>query len=458
MVAAETEHHTDLLRVNPGVIIFLEEATETLRPYIRLGAFRQQFGMHSMHSLARNAANVEELQQAIAVQHKRLDIRISQEVAVFAVAPSADADAFLKLLRDIDRALSMLPDVRVRLHCFSLLRERREAEAWINCVSAFRQSTAVAGGGAWLLSRRFRGAVLDDVRSYPVLANLLLLFALTGSSRFAPEKCFDSVRVQAPFNVYVAGLQSYLTPPLESIAERLLDDAVWEHLKPEFSSAVVQRLKEARASTSFEEFLIQAARGAVDVEGIASALESWIPSVASPKREMLERMALDTRRALATSTLPFPHPPMGRHAFERVFPVMQNADVRETAHAEALRILDLFPVPLPMYFVDPRHSARILEALKQVRTVALEHIRERLSKGFYEWAEVEERQWMRANISPSGAVQCIQDAVGLQHLGSEAMTFTFLAPALTRDLREELYPDAATITCLELLQLYPQAL
>jgi hypothetical protein len=427
-------------QINSGLVVFLNEASTTVRTRVQFTA-QPRIQVHSASELDSRSATVSEIQQAIALADGQTDITISRGVDIFCVSPTANLppfEWFLGILRD---ALLTMEHVEIRLHCFGVLSdEQSEIVRWKPKLEYFRRFH----GGAYLLSSSFQGVRLDRIRSYALLARLVEVFALTGTSRIAPQECFSVRRETSPFQVYVAGLESFASPPYQTAAEYLLDSMLWDELGtslPILTNDIASRFNER----TVEHWLLRAAASSSSLEEMVLALRAhrshspWIGEVALDLQSAIVNLRRDQPKAERL------------HALEQVVIPYEDHTMLTAARHHARSIFDVFPFPIHPFFLrtPPRTEAAHRIAAERVRQRDI--LAKEIRKNFYAESLRRHREWLPPMSAAQTDVSNVAAAYDIRNPGSSLLASCHLDPAISGDLREELCPGSDRIQFLHLM-------
>ena len=441
------------VRLNPAVMLFLNESETTIKPRLVLGASRAKFALHGINEGAPASAAISELRQAIATQHEGLDVRIARGVDVFCVAPESGPRLFRWLVRLLDEALVMKvdPDLQIRLHYLATLSESRgEIPEWLATVPGIEKSSGIRGGGVYLVSDYFRGVAVDRLRSYPVLARTMQVMALTGASRPATAFRFSGRRGSSKFGLFVAGLESYCCPPFRASAEYLMDKAIWLHMLEGFSSELQRRIVAYKGEFSpscIEHWLLQVGRNSADLRMLVQSLNDARDG--SPQNTLLEGLALDVTRSTANAAHFGPPQPPGLHAFEKLFPLFEIPVLLQEASRAASELLETFPLPLHPFFVRQHPSVLSAEICRE-RSRACDQIVGAIAKEFRGWALRSHSEWLPWNRSEARDIEALSNALRLPGIANCVHQSCHLDPSVSRDSREELCAGLESIQFLHL--------
>ena len=443
-----------MLRLNPAVMVFLNESETTVKPRLALGSNWTNFGIHGINEAAPISAAISELRQAIATQHERLDITIARGVDVFCASPEPGPRLFLWLVGLLREALATGggATLQIRLHYLATLSEsREEIPEWVKTVENLQRTPGIQGGGAYLVSDYFRGIAVDRLRSYPILARAMQTMALTGASRPATTFRFSEHRTSSTFGVYAAGLESYRCYPFRVTAEYFVDSALWLHMLDRFSELHprIAAYKGIFPPSCIEHWLLKVGETSAHFEELAQSLKDAAAGFA--QSALLESLALDVTRSTTNATLSPPRPP-ALHAFERLFMPFDDAVLRESAWRAASALLDTFPLPLHPFFIR-QHPSRLNNEVCKERARACDSMVADLTRAFRTWAFSCHSEWLPPNTSEARRLDAVNKALRLPAVTDQVFESCHLDPLVSRDSREELCAGLENIQFLHLMAL-----
>jgi len=429
--------------VNASVAVFLNEAATAIRPQLK---FRGTNGgsakvrVHAALEGVPRSTTISEIQQAIVHAHETADVTISEGIDIYCTANSArpaEFDWFRGILRD---ALACLPDITVRLHCFGVLSdEQDEISQWRRVAALFHEFR----GGAYLLSRRFREIKLDRVRTYGVLASIVELFASTGKSRFAPYSSFSVRRESSPFQVYVAGVESFTAPAHEKTAEWLFDTQLFARLS---AALPLNRPPEWNPDPrTVEHWLLRAAGCSYSFAEMVETLRRW-----GGTEPLAYDLSLEVQKAItnAPSSPPAASP---RHVLETAVNTYEAPTVISAARGATESLFRAFPFPMHPLFLRAHRQALMTATIDRLRRGQCEMLAELLRKTFYTEAQRIHRSWFPPNSSTDADAATAAAAFDVRAPGRMVFSTCHLDPTVSEDEREELCAGAERIRFLYLI-------
>ena len=439
---------------NGGLLVFLNETAQTVRPRVLSGADGLRFSLLNVSDSIPGSATASELRQLILHQHLNLDVQSGPGLDVYFVTASSDPGSlihFVRLLNQVGEQTS-IQDIPIRAHGFALAPPR-ESGRWRSAFLELRGSKRLSGGGIYLLSTVFNGTTLDPLRSYPVLARLMRVFALTAKSRFQGGKSFTELHRGNNSGFYLAGLESYVCPPFAASAKYLLDQALFQHLHPVFSRDLKEGI-EANANDyrpdRIEHWLLSAARKSQDLPELSDRLHEMSTSGTN---RLLAGLAVDVTRALTYGTH-LQRPEAARsHCLDKAFPLWADAELATATDAFALASIRAFPLPLHPFF-QARHPSALQAQIMQSHADGCKDIASQIRRHFYRWVVSSHRNWLPPNVGAKTASTILTRALGLQPR-DDLKTFAscHVDPSVSQDARDELCEGPETIDFLHLLSI-----
>jgi hypothetical protein len=338
---------------------------------------------------------------------------------------------------------------------------------WLELFDQVAKSGTASGGGLILLSSRFRDVTLDRRATYPVLSRLMRTFAYTRKRGFPADDKFAAWRNRRTYGIHLAVLEGYVCQHPLTFAEYLVDNAIWRHLYPAFSS-YVRQLFQVNSSRSlgplggvFEADILKAAETAKGIEDVAEGLQASEGSLGGAVR--LRRALVDWRN-LAVPPTP------ETHAFEVCYPAGDDAELQEYVESAVQALFQEFPIPVHPYCES---QGALSERLRRVRGESIVCVRSKMLHRFREWSLKAHRTWMRPSDPVTVRAQALLQAIGGTVLQCEPTNlrgaaadveywlrflspFPHVDPEVSGDEREKLCPGVERIQFIHLMPLAPE--
>ena len=430
--------------VNPGVVVYVNESAEIIRPRAKLGS-TSHLQLNASNAVP-DSATKSELIQLVRHCNERLDPHLGTGVDIYCVLPGIELAAWFWGVLS-----SVIADLRgecvIRLHGFAS-STAAEVLGWLEFVK--RSDVTSIPGGLYLLARSFRGVVLDRQRANVVLAHLLRTYLMTGKSRF-PEtaEAFSTRRSSSGFRVCLSAIEGYRSCEALKMVRVLLHRNLLGHLYPEFSPLVRDALGGSADSVSpgsFEWALTSMARRSSGIEALAELLMA---------NDEFSTQGINARRMLADLLVEDAPPVPPLHGFEKGYSAESDPEVLTAVRTAVSALIGEFPLPI-QHLCDPASrqghqlSARWDKYAEEVCIVVW--------RRFHEWAFRHHREWMRPDIAPPGSSLALVGELGSEYAsyGEKVRAFAsaHVDPKLSRDSREELCPGTDQIQFIHMLPIW----
>jgi hypothetical protein len=345
--------------------------------------------------------------------------------------------------------------LRFRVDWFAVAGGDAEVDGWIGLLRQLERSGALNACSVYLLSRQIGSDRLGDPESKLVLARLISLFALTAPSRWENELSFSRFRFKDGFHAWIVGLEVFSVGDVAQAAKELIDREIWRRMWPELSEDVRER---ARAWVSKHQPdtltpLLRLVANSVPLAELADGLES-VPAKPD-EHERHRKLALEIRRAVANEENDRKRPMVRKGG--RLLPVERMFDVKgacaSSVTSGAERVFDECPLPILLYVGAPwPEMAPTRARLQAAHTGAATGIVPGICRKFRGWAQAVQHEWLRPNESERARLVAVTKHLRCSSKVSRAELFTFAAPELAADLRDELANLAGCVSYLYALE------